>query len=147
MKNHLLKKHDIEKKELVQEKKAKTTFPDSDAANKMLYVLWLLFLIAFSPLLQLISSATFVAEGHIPLIIVENEAFIKFLRILEPSYTPPSRYALRNIVIQEADLVLEKVWSFNLLSFFSSFSKIAGEIHCHQIQVPLLLRWFMEVQG
>lgn len=39
MKNHLDKKHNIQKIELVQEKKPKLIFSDTDAANKMLYVL------------------------------------------------------------------------------------------------------------
>jgi hypothetical protein len=54
MKNHLEKKHNIQKIELVQEKKPKTIFHDTDAANKMLYVLDNYFDCFFSHLLQLI---------------------------------------------------------------------------------------------
>lgn len=59
--------------------------------------------------------ADFVAEGHIPFTIVENESFIKFVRLLQPSYTVPSRQSLRSIVIGEASVVMEKV-CFNVLN-------------------------------
>lgn len=40
---------------------------------------------------------------------MENEAFIKFVRLLEPNYKVPSRQSLRGIVIDEASEVMKKV--------------------------------------
>jgi hypothetical protein len=57
-----------------------------------------------------ISRAHFVAEAHIPLAsVTENQAFAEMLAILDSSYQLPSRSTLRNIILNEAKELKEKV--------------------------------------
>lgn len=53
--------------------------------------------------------ATFFAECHIPLTVVESDAFLELFQATCPSYKPPSRSALRDLICNESRTLKELV--------------------------------------
>ncbi len=72
---------------------------------------------------SLLFRAQFFAECHVPLNVVENDAFVEMMKIACPYYKVPSRSTLRNVIAEEAQEVKEMVclcW----LCFFSFFPSL-----------------------
>jgi hypothetical protein len=53
--------------------------------------------------------AKFVSSSHSPLSLVENDDFVDFISSLHPKYKLPGRALLRDLILQEADVIRKKL--------------------------------------